>query len=141
MTRRPRILVILRDLERRGEIALALERAGYVVEQAADQKDGLRTMYLIHPDLIVLDLSGETEAGWETYERIRLITDTPLILIGSPVDAFDPRAGLDAQRIGFVEYPPSAQRVLDLAKARLAPALAKWRSARRRARLVSDRVG
>jgi DNA-binding response OmpR family regulator len=136
MTRRPRILIILRDVERRQDLALVLERAGYVVEHAAGQRDGLRTMYVIHPDLIVLDLFQGTDPGWETYERIRLFTDTPVILVGSRGDALNPRAGLDPQRLGFVDYPPNSQQILDMIKGRLAPVPSKARLVRRRAKLA-----
>ena len=77
----PRILVIDDDDDIRGLVAELLQRAGLKVEQARDGRAGLRAFHKSPADLVVLDVSMPELDGWETLERIRDLSDVPVIML------------------------------------------------------------
>ena len=77
----PRILVIDDDDDIRGLVAELLQRAGLKVEQARDGRAGLRAFHQSPADLVVLDVSMPELDGWETLERIRDLSDVPVIML------------------------------------------------------------
>src|ERR1044072_6014096 len=76
-----RVLVIDDDDDIRGLVAKLLERAGLTVEQAADGPAGLRGFHQSPADLVALDVSRPELDGWETLERIRDLSDVPVIML------------------------------------------------------------
>jgi DNA-binding response OmpR family regulator len=77
----PRILVIDDDDDIRGLVAELLQRAGLRVDQARDGRAGLRAFHQSPADLVVLDVSMPELDGWETLERIRDLSDVPVIML------------------------------------------------------------
>src|SRR3954452_9836706 len=75
-----RILVI----DDKPDIAIALrmllERAGHEVLTAENGRRGLRVFYETRPDLVVLDVRMPELDGWETLERLRALTDAPVLM-------------------------------------------------------------
>ena len=60
-----------------------LERSGYVVATAADGNEGIRTLYETSPDVVLLDVIMPELDGWRTLERIRDVSDVPVIMLTS----------------------------------------------------------
>lgn len=58
-----------------------LSGAGYTVLAAPSGPEGLRLLYSKRPDLVVLDVMMPSMDGWEVCERIRELTDVPLIFL------------------------------------------------------------
>lgn len=58
-----------------------LESAGYVVSIAAEGRAGLRALYDLRPDLILLDVVMPGIDGWKTLELIREVSDVPVIML------------------------------------------------------------
>jgi CheY-like chemotaxis protein len=83
MMRKIEVLFVRQDATQYKGLALALERAGLRVNQAVGRQEALRVMYSIHPDVILLDCRQDPRDGNETLGRIRLYTDTPVILLAS----------------------------------------------------------
>lgn len=54
---------------------------GFTVQISQDGKAGLRTLYEHTPDLVVLDVTMPQRDGWETLERIREVSDVPVIML------------------------------------------------------------
>lgn len=77
--------VLLIDL--RGEAGLGLEAplraSGFVVHACADAKAGLEGFVRVLPDLIVVGSGSETEGVIALVERIRELSDVPLIVVGA----------------------------------------------------------
>jgi DNA-binding response OmpR family regulator len=75
-----RILVI----DDKPDIAIALrmllERAGHEVVTAENGRLGLRSFYETRPDLVVLDVRMPELDGWETLERLRDLSDVPVLM-------------------------------------------------------------
>jgi DNA-binding response OmpR family regulator len=68
----PDIRELLREL---------LGRTGYAVLEAADGQEALRTLYGSSPDLVLLDVSMPNLDGWGTLERIRELSDVPVMML------------------------------------------------------------
>ena len=66
----------LRSLVRR-----LLERAGLDVSEAATGREGLRILFDRHPDLVVLDVGLPELDGWAVLERIREVSDVPVLML------------------------------------------------------------
>src|SRR4051812_7164394 len=75
-------VLVVDDAERiRGGIRTLLERAGHDVLEAADGRSGLRLLYEYKPDVVLLDVSMPDMDGWQALERIREVTDVPILMV------------------------------------------------------------
>lgn len=77
----PRDCLLVVDACDGDAIAEACRRAGYTTVTAADSTDGLRLLYEHRPDAVLLDLELGGHEGWHVLERIRELTDVPLLLL------------------------------------------------------------
>jgi DNA-binding response OmpR family regulator len=94
---------IMRDL---------LAHHGYQVEEARDGAAGLRRLYDVRPDLIILDVMMPVMDGWTTCARIREACDTPVIMLTSLNCEEEMACGLDLGADDFVSKPISAPHLL-----------------------------
>lgn len=76
-----KILVVDDDIESSELVRFQLERAGYNVFIATDGADGLHQAFIWQPDLILLDVMLPAMSGWTVCERLRQITDVPIIFV------------------------------------------------------------
>ena len=76
-----RILVIDDSETERALLTSRLESSGYVVSVAPDGRAGLRALYELRPDLVLLDVVMPGIDGWKTLELIREISDVPVIML------------------------------------------------------------
>ena len=75
-------VLVVDDAERiRGGIRTLLERAGHDVLEAADGRSGLRMLYEYKPDVVLLDVSMPDMDGWQALERIRELTEVPILMV------------------------------------------------------------
>lgn len=80
MERQKQIVLISPDWMMQHTLAEGLRQRGCQTLVATEYVAGLRLMYAAQPDLVLLDIGSAPEAGWETFERIRAMTDAPVIL-------------------------------------------------------------
>jgi len=73
--------VIEDDPDIRGLLRDLLERRDIRALEAGNGRVGLRVLHEQHPDLVVLDLSMPELDGWETLQRIRDVTDVPVLVL------------------------------------------------------------
>src|SRR6266702_7379377 len=78
---RRRLLVVDDDDDIRLLLEELLRGAGYDVETACDGRAALHTFHENPADLVVLDLSMPELDGFETLERLRDLSDAPVILL------------------------------------------------------------
>jgi len=78
---RPRILVVEDDQDTAFLLKQILRHAGFDVLSASNGREALNKVSLSFPDLIVLDLMMPEMDGWETVERLREVTNTPIIVV------------------------------------------------------------
>ena len=107
-----RILVVDDDDDLRDLMRILLERAGYAVTTAADGREGLRQAYTLRPDLIVLDLSMPNLSGWDTLDRVRDLSDVPVLLLTASVGEAEKVRGLRAGADDYVTKPFGRQELL-----------------------------
>ncbi|MGI6206872.1 MAG: response regulator transcription factor [Anaerolineae bacterium] len=97
-------------------LEFTLGQEGAEVYLASDGEEGLRAFYAHTPDLVVLDLMMPRMDGWEAAQRIRLISDVPILILTARGREEDIIKGFE---IGADEYvtKPFSLRVL-VARAR-----------------------
>ena len=79
-----RVLVIEDDQDIALSIGTVLRRNGLEVDSSADGKQGLRAFHLARPepfDLVVLDIGLPSLDGWAVLERIRDLSDVPVLIL------------------------------------------------------------
>jgi DNA-binding response OmpR family regulator len=107
-----RVLVIDDDADIRGLVAELLGRAGMTVEQAADGRAGLRALHQAPPDVVVLDVSMPDLDGWQTLERIRDLSDVPVLMLTGRGAELERVRGLQAGADDYVVKPFGRQELV-----------------------------
>src|SRR6266568_4177970 len=106
----PRVLVVDDDDDIRGLVVELLQRAGLDVDQANDGRAGLRAFHQSPPDLVLLDVSMPGLDGWQTLERIRDLSDVPVMMLTA--------RGAELERVrGLQELVARVQALLRRARA------------------------
>src|SRR5256885_272520 len=91
-----RVLVVDDDDDIRGLVRTLLERGGAEVKEARNGRDGLREFHAWRPDLVVLDVSMPELDGWNVLERIRDMSDVPVLMLTARGDELERVRGLQA---------------------------------------------
>ena len=77
----PRVLVIEDDADIWRSLEILLQRAGYTPSWAADGIEGLNRFADDRPDMVVLDIGLPRLDGWTVLERLRHVSDVPVLLL------------------------------------------------------------
>ncbi len=77
----PPILVVDDDADLRRLVRTLLERSGHRVVEAADGTSALREFRERGPALVVLDVGLPGLDGWATLERLRDVSDAPVLML------------------------------------------------------------
>ena len=117
--KRARILVVDDDTDIRNLLRELLERAGYEVVESPNGRDGLRTLYSTSPDLVLLDVSMPELDGWQTLERIRDVSDVPVVMLTARAAELEKVRGLKAGADDYVTKPFGRQELLARVEAHL----------------------
>jgi DNA-binding response OmpR family regulator len=107
-----RVLVIDDDADTRGLVAELLGRAGLSVDQAGDGRAGLRALHGAPPDVVVLDVSMPELDGWQTLERIRDLSDVPVLMLTARGDELERVRGLQAGADDYLVKPFGRQELV-----------------------------
>jgi DNA-binding response OmpR family regulator len=119
------ILVVDDDDDIRALVGELLERAGHVVIKAPDGESALKLFYSRKPDLVVLDVSMPGLDGWEVLNRIRELSDVPVLMLTARAEELEKVRGLRAGADDYVTKPFGRQELL----ARVDATLRRGRSA------------
>jgi DNA-binding response OmpR family regulator len=106
------VLVIDDDDDIRGLLRSLLERAGFRVNEAADGREGLRSLYAGPPDLVILDVAMPALDGWGTLERIRDLTDVPVLMLTARDAELERVRGLKGGADDYVVKPFGRQELV-----------------------------
>jgi DNA-binding response OmpR family regulator len=117
--KRASVLVIDDEADIRGLLRELLERAGYEVAEGANGRDGLRALYATSPDLVLLDVSMPELDGWQTLERIRDVSDVPVLMLTARAAELEKVRGLKAGADDYVTKPFGRQELLARVEAHL----------------------
>jgi DNA-binding response OmpR family regulator len=102
---KPRLLVVDDDEDVRALLRLILERAGYDVDEQIDGRAALRAFHLGRHDLVVLDVGMPDLDGWEVLERIRDLSEVPVLMLTARNSETDRVRGLRAGADDYVTKP------------------------------------
>lgn len=92
-------------------IAVALERAGFAVEEVADGADAIARVNADPPDVVILDIAMQPLSGWEVLRGIRENHRMPVIMLSAYDAETDRVRGLDLGADDFVGKPFSPREL------------------------------
>ncbi|MGO9247809.1 MAG: response regulator transcription factor [Solirubrobacteraceae bacterium] len=108
---RTRVLVVDDDAVTRELLRGVLERAGHEVREAEDGRAGLRELYSHSPDLVILDVEMPELDGWATLERIRDMSDVPVLMLTRRETELERVRGLHGGADDYVVKPFGRQEL------------------------------
>jgi DNA-binding response OmpR family regulator len=115
-----RILVIEDNSEVLDMVQMMLEREGFEVVIAEDALIGLREAYRTHPDIVLLDVMMPGMDGFEALNRIRELTDVPVIIMtGHATGADDVVRGFTTGADDYITKPFNRSELISRIYARL----------------------
>jgi len=107
-----RVLVVDDDADIRLLLEELLRGGGYEVESAADGRAALRAFHARPADLVVLDVSMPDLDGFETLERLRDLSDVPVILLTARSGEIDKVRGFRGGADDYVVKPFGRKELL-----------------------------
>ena len=100
-----RVLVVEDDQDIAAAIETVLTRAGLDVTGAGAGRQGLRVFHAMHPDLVILDIGLPELDGWAVLERIRDMSDVPVLILTAHGQEADKVRGLTAGADDYLTKP------------------------------------
>jgi DNA-binding response OmpR family regulator len=107
-----RVLVVDDDDDIRLLLEQLLSAAGYQVQTAQDGRAALRAFHASPTDVVVLDLSMPELDGFETLDRLRDLSDVPVILLTARSGEIEKVRGFRAGADDYVVKPFGRQELL-----------------------------
>src|SRR3954454_170110 len=115
-----RALVVDDDETIRAVVGRLVEVAGGSVAEAESGEDALRALYAERPDIVVLDIDLATALdGLRVLERIRQLTDVPVVMLSAHDDELEKVRALQAGADDYVTKPFGAPELLARLQAQL----------------------
>ncbi len=112
MNDRQRILVVDDDEDIRILLRELLQRAGYDVDEVEDGRAALRQLYATPPALVILDVTMPGMDGYQTLERIRDLSEVPVMMLTARTQELEKVRGLAAGADDYVAKPFGRQELL-----------------------------
>jgi len=103
--KRRKILIVDDDADFIDMLKVILRKAGFDVAGANEFQAALQKSLEIDPDLILLDLMMPNVDGWELYQRLRKVTDSPVIFVSAAPFQENIVRGFDIGAEDFVAKP------------------------------------
>jgi DNA-binding response OmpR family regulator len=88
-----------------------VERSGHTVVRASDGQEAVKALFERRPDLVVLDIGMPKLHGWQVLERIREVSDVPVLMLTAESDELDKVRGLREGADDFVTKPFGRQEL------------------------------
>lgn len=106
------ILIVDDDPTIRDVVRIALARAGFATQEAADGRAALREADRLHPDLIVLDIGLPEMDGLEVCRSLRAKSQVPVLFLTARDDEIDRVLGLELGADDYVPKPFSPRELV-----------------------------
>lgn len=114
-----KILVVDDDPNLCEMLSLTFSMVGASVFMANDGTTGLRTFFQERPDLVILDVLLPDMDGWEVCRQIRLMANTPVIMLTTMNSDADMIKGLDNGADDYIAKPFTGEVLIARARALL----------------------
>ena len=111
-----KVLLIDDDADLLQLATVIFKKEGAQVITARDGMEGVSKLFTHHPDLIILDVMMPGMNGFEVCERIRQVSDTPLIMLTALNHEQEMLRGLEAGADDFLSKPFNADILLARAR-------------------------
>src|SRR5437764_9793042 len=82
------------------------------VVEAETGKEGLKALYGARPDVVLLDIGLPELDGWTMLDRIRQLTDVPVMMVSGQTSELEKVRALKAGADDYVTKPFGIQEVL-----------------------------
>ena len=112
-----KVLIIDDDADLLQLASLIFKKEGYQVITAHDGLDGISKFFTHHPDLVILDVMMPGSNGFDVCQRIRQVSDDPLIMLSALNQEQDMLKGLASGADDYLSKPFNPQILLARAKA------------------------
>lgn len=100
-----RVLVIEDEADIALGVRTVLDRNGFEVTTANDGREGLRAFHSERPDIVVLDIGLPEMDGWTVLERIRDLSEVPVLMLTSHGHEADKVRGLRGGADDYLTKP------------------------------------
>lgn len=110
-----RILIIDDEPDIREFVSYNLSRRGYIVETAADGKEGYELALSFRPDLIILDILMPVMNGYETCIRLRRnpeFSSTRILFLSALNESYARELGIKLEVDGYISKPVRMELLL-----------------------------
>ena len=114
-----RVLLIDDSETERAIVASRLEQHGFVVSTAVDGTEGMRKLYDLKPDLILLDVVMPGIDGWQVLQRVREVSEVPVIMLTGRDTELERVRGLRGGADDYIGKPFSASELVARVEAAL----------------------
>jgi DNA-binding response OmpR family regulator len=102
---RARVLLIEDHADIRALLREVCEREGMQPIEAGDGREGLQAFYDSRPDVVVLDIGLPEFDGWHVLERIRELSDVPVLVLTANAGELDKVRGLRGGADDYMTKP------------------------------------
>ncbi len=100
-----KILIVEDETKIADLVRLWLEQAGYNCLTVANGLEALPLFYYARPSLVILDIALPQMDGWKLCERIREMSDVPIMMLTAKTDEADKVRGLSMGADDYVTKP------------------------------------
>ena len=111
------VLIIDDDADLLQLASLLFKKAGAQVITANDGLEGISKFFTYHPDLVILDVMMPGNSGFDVCQRIRQVSETPLIFLTALNREQEMLQGLAAGADDFLTKPFNPEILLARARA------------------------
>ena len=111
-----KVLLIDDDVDLLQLASVIFKKEGAQIITARDGLEGVSKLFTHHPDLIILDVMMPGINGFEVCERVRQVSDTPLIMLTALNHEQEMIRGLEAGADDFLSKPFNAEILIARAK-------------------------
>lgn len=101
----PKVLIVEDDADIGQLLTSMLGREGYSVTLAINGRDGIRAFHEIRPQLVILDVGLPDLDGWQVLERVRDMSDVPILVLTAHSSERDKVRGLNAGADDYLTKP------------------------------------
>ena len=107
-----KILIIDDEDDIRMLVEARLQRAGFNTIAVPDGREGLRRFYIDRPDLVMLDIAMPVLDGWQVLERLREVSNVPVLMLTAAAQEPDKIRGLREGADDYITKPFSGEELL-----------------------------
>jgi len=100
-----RVLLIEDDADIALSVKTVLGRSGFAVVTAVEGREGLRIFHSERPDIVILDVGLPEMDGWTVLDRIRELSEVPVLMLTSHGQESDKVRGLRAGADDYLTKP------------------------------------